>query len=122
MWPETAPFSGPPVLRGILWVERGRWIDRDAIASYLEMRDHEAPWTLSQPEPDLLKSVVPESREAVARILVRPEGLKVCRKTAGPARKPEYEAISENQTLAIGSVRLRWVPFEVPKALGVGGT
>ncbi len=113
MWPEAAPFSGPPVLRGVLLVERGT-LDG---ALFLEVRDRDEPLSFTQPEPGRLTPVEADSKVATVRILLRPEGVSTCVK---PGKgKLAYEPLKPEQSVSFGGVHLKHIPFEVPKTFGV---
>lgn len=119
MWPDAPPFAGPPILRGILWVERGRLKEGEParVLPYLEVRDLDLPLTLDQPAPDELRLAPVESKSGVARILMRPQGVSVCRKAGARGGKLAWESLAAGETLTLGGVKLCLVPFEVPRRL-----
>jgi hypothetical protein len=116
MWPDVAPFVGPPLLRGVLWVERGRLKEGESgrALPYLEVRDLETPLTFDQAAPDELRLAPAEAKSGVARILMRPDGVSVCEKAGGRSGKPAYVPVVAGEILTLGGVRIRFVPFEVP--------
>jgi hypothetical protein len=123
MWPEVAAFVGPPVLRGVLWIEGGQILDpaRGEPIPLIELRDGEQPLSLSpHAEPDVVVLGGDESR-AAAKVLVRPDGVSLCERpdaraaSAGPrAERPAYRTFPQDTPLAIGRARLRFIPLAAP--------
>lgn len=123
-WPEVPGYAGPPVLRGVLWVERGAVVARDAEGEtelpYVEVRDREAPVALSTDARGRARLTDEQDAAAVVRILMRPEGLMVCKKAApgvlraeaGPLR---FEALAAEHSLDVGNARLRYLAWPVPQ-------
>jgi hypothetical protein len=110
-WPAAPEFSGAAILRGVLLVEMGELADGPAVAAmpYLEIRDAAAPLTFAQAGPDRMERLADDSGGDV-RILMRPDGLQICRKGG----KMVYESVSESVPVAIGGVRMKVIRFEVP--------
>jgi len=115
-WPEPAPFSGPALLRGVLVVEKGHLVEPrggDAVP-YLEVRDAEFPITLALTAPDTVERFEGDATGGDVRILMRPEGIQVCRK--GGKGGMVYEALDKDD-VKIEGVRFRLIRFDVPARL-----
>jgi hypothetical protein len=119
-WPEAPAFSGPALLRGVLLVERGHLVDGRGGSNlpYLELRDSALPLTFAQNGPDRVERVASDGSAGDVRLLVRPEGIQICRKGGGPKGKMAYEVVSPAEKVAVGGVLLRPIYFEVPKRAG----
>lgn len=119
LWPAVDAFAGPPLLRGLLWVERGRLIKGEtatAELAFLEVRDQESPLVLS-PQPSGAVRLTDESdADANCRILMRPDGLKVCvmGKPDGKSGLPAYTALPPGETLDLGGTSLRYQNVRAP--------
>jgi hypothetical protein len=117
-WPAAASFSGPALLRGVLLVETGLVVDSasGALLHHLEIRDADLPLTLAAAAPDRVERVASEGTAGDIRLLMRPEGLQVCRKGGGRKGKMAWEPLGPAETISLGAVRLRPIPFDVPPA------
>jgi hypothetical protein len=127
MWPSTTPFGGPPILRGLLWVDAGELRspgDVNAIP-FLELRDGEAPIALVANSPLMASLGGADQKDAALRILVRPDAVSVCMRpgaaragaagaTRGVPPGARYEALGENAQIEVERVRLRFVPIHAP--------
>lgn len=124
LWPETASFSGPAILRGLLWVEGGRLVadaepGNDVSDSndvpYLEIRDADLPLAIAASPSGVARIVPLDAPAATCRILMRPEGLSVCdrqvRRRSGP---PAYGPLRAGDALTLGTVRLRFQALSPP--------
>lgn len=115
-WPEAPSFSGPAILRGVLAVMRGHLLDvRGGEVPFIEIRDAEVPLTVSDIAPDRLQIIDSNSMAGDARFLMRPDGVKICRKGGGVSGKMTYEPVVAPFT--VGGVRFQPVLFDVPAAV-----
>lgn len=118
-WPDISPFAGPPLLRGLLWIETGRLTatsDPGNELAYLEMRDQESPLALSLRSSGAASLVEDDNRDVVCRILMRPEGVQVCNKYhqkehSGPL---EFKPLQPGEILELGRTSFRLMPVRPP--------
>ncbi|MFN0151286.1 MAG: hypothetical protein ACKVU1_11345 [bacterium] len=119
LWPQVAPFSGPPILRGILWVESGELHVAGDFArhEYFELRDMELPYSLTSRSPLVADVASADLQDAAIKLLVRPGEISLCGKPAagrsGPAA-PRYEPLRDGATVELERVRMRLVPIAAP--------
>jgi hypothetical protein len=119
-WPETPVFEGPPILRGLLWVERGRLLAIPAAGgdddrSYIELRDDEAPLNIGEDTRGRARLFQSEDPAVTVRIVVRPSGVLVCQKGgASPAVPLAYVPLAAGGALDLGNTRLRLLTWPVP--------
>lgn len=115
-WPAAPEFTGAAILRGVLLVERGELADGPTTTArpYLEIRDAGAPLTFAQAGPDRLERLPDDVGGGDVRLLMRPDGLQICKKGG----KMVYEPVSESLPVAIGGVRMKVIRFDVPGWLG----
>jgi len=120
-WPEVPPFQGPPVLRGLLWVERGDLVGSANEGSgerlyFCELRDREASIALGIDARGRARLLADDDPETVARLVVRPSGFSLCRR-GGRATRPgplAYEPLHPGSSFDLENVRLRLVTWEIP--------
>ena len=113
LWPDVTAYAGPPVLRGILWLESGRLTNDaapDARLTFLEVRDREHPLALKIQPSGAAHLVDDDDPDVLCRILARPEGLQVCRRfrpgaAPGP---PTYEPLQSGDTFDVGHATFRY--------------
>lgn len=119
LWPAVDAFAGPPLLRGLLWVERGRLIGNENVSeeiAFIEVRDQESPLVLS-PQPSGAVRLTDESdTDANCRILMRPEGLKICLmgQPDGRSRLPAYIDVAPGEKIDLGGTSLRYQIVRTP--------
>jgi hypothetical protein len=118
MWPNAGPFSGPSILRGVLWADAGRLRqeDRDEVLSIVELRDSARPHAFRIEGSDCLRKVENDPGSAAVQVLVRPEGVFAC---VGPEyRKPrasvEFDPFPVSGALRVGPILIRIAVFDVP--------
>lgn len=119
MWPDPGSFSGPPILRGVLWVDGGR-LRREhdpAAQPVLELRDGAAPLALRVEGTDSLVQLAGEPGRASVQFLVRPDGVRAClgAEFRRPGAVAQFQPIAEETGLRVGPVLVRVVLFEVPE-------
>jgi len=119
LWPEVESFAGPPVLRGLLWVEKGRLIaasDPGVELAYVEIRDLELPLALTQRPSGALHIVGEDDPGVDCRILMRPDGVQICRRNrlGHPSRSPVYEPLPPGQKIVLGGTSFRHVEVQPP--------
>jgi hypothetical protein len=119
LWPAVDAFAGPPLLRGLLWVERGRLMgDETATAplAFVEVRDQESPLVLSPLSSGAMRLSDESDGDANCRILMRPDGLKVCKmgQSGDRAGLPTYTALSPGEKLDWGGMTLRYQEIRTP--------
>ncbi|MFC1572791.1 hypothetical protein ACFL6M_04250, partial [Candidatus Eisenbacteria bacterium] len=119
MWPEVGHFAGPPVLRGFLWVERGRLAnasDPRTEMAYVEVRDQETPLALASQPAGALHLTGEDDPDVDCRILMRPESVQVCNRTRTGRRSgpPVYEPLPPGQSLDLGGTSFRYLGVQPP--------
>lgn len=119
LWPSPPPFAGPPILRGVLWVEAGALhVAGDRVGhEFLELRDMELPLSFRARSPLVADVASADQQDAAIKLLVRPEGVSVCGRPsggrAGPAA-PRYEPLRDGGRVEVEGVRLRFVAIAAP--------
>jgi hypothetical protein len=120
LWPEVTAFAGPPVLRGVLWLEQGRLtseVEPGADLAYLEVRDREQPLALKiQPSGTASIVVDDDDPNILCRVLMRPEGVQVCSRVrpGAPPGPPVYEPLPPGESFRAGHASFRYVAIEPP--------
>ena len=119
LWPEVESFAGPPVLRGFLWVEKGRLIsasDPGKELAYVEIRDGESPLALTLQPTGAVYLAGEEDPEVDCRILMRPEGVQVCSRgrPGGRAGPMEYQMLPPGEKVDLGSTSFRHMQVQPP--------
>jgi len=119
LWPAIPPFSGAPILRGILWVESGELHvagDRGRI-EFFELRDAELPYSFTARSPLVADVASADQQDAVIKLLVRPGEVSVCGRPAagrGGTAAPRYEALRDGARVEADRVRMRFLPIAAP--------
>ena len=82
-WPEVAAWHGPALLRGVLLLT-GAVIDLPAgqARGWFELRDQGDLLAFAESAPGRLRLVDGASTEGNLRLLIRPDGIKYCRRMA----------------------------------------
>lgn len=118
MWPDSGPFSGPSILRGVLWADAGRLRqeDRDDVLPIIELRDAAKPYAFRVEGSDCLRRVHRDPGGAAIQVLVRPEGTFAC---LGPEYRQararlEFAPVPPTGAIRVGPVLVRMALFEVP--------
>lgn len=116
-WPEAPAWSGPARLRGVLVFE-GAFLDVPGAGprTWIELRDGAVALGLAESAPGQLRLVDPASAEGTARLLMRPDGLLVCRRTASTG-KLNWQPLPPGEVLSLGGPRVRFLAFQVPPGL-----
>ena len=119
LWPEVDSFSGPPMLRGFLWVESGRLATVAEPAqelAYLEIRDRESPLALTLLPSGVVHLTEDDDYDARCRILMRPDGVRVCDKNQPAIHSglPAYEPLLAGKTLRLGRTSFRHIQVRPP--------
>ena len=119
LWPEVGAFAGPPLLRGLLWVERGRLTagaEPFEELAFLEVRDQENPLALAPQTSGAVRVSDESDSEVSCRILMRPDGLKICRinQSGRRAGAPVYEPLTAGETFDLGGTSLRYQEMRPP--------
>ncbi len=119
LWPEVEPFAGPPVLRGFLWVVKGRLAlasDPGRELEYLEIRDQHNPLLLASQPSGAVYMIGEDDREANCRILMRPEGVQVCdrNRPEGHSGLPSYTPLPPGQRFDLGGTSFRHLGLQPP--------
>lgn len=118
LWPEVDAFAGPPVLRGLLWVEQGRLApasDPHKKLAFLEIRDQEAPLGLTVRPSGTVCVVGEDDPDSSCRILMRPSGVKVCcRRPGQPSAPPAYQPLPCGERFDLGGATLRHLGLQPP--------
>jgi hypothetical protein len=119
LWPEVSSFAGPPLLRGLLWVETGRLApaaDPGRELAYLEVRDQENPIGLILRPTGAVHVTTNDDEGVSCRILMRPEGVQVCDKSRPRegSGAPSYVVLRPGEKLALGGTTLRHQEVQPP--------
>ena len=127
LWPATTPFAGPPILRGLLWIDAGelRGLADAGPLPFLELRDGETPVAIVASSPLTASLGSADHKDTIVRILVRPDGVSACTRPGAPRggsaaskggrpASPRYEPLAENAPVEVERVRLRFVPIQAP--------
>jgi hypothetical protein len=123
-WPGISGFEGPPVLRGVLWLDQGEFrIKREGrTISLVELRDQKLPVSLIVGSGNSIDVDLEDPPDASLKILVRPDGIKCCLsaqlKVAQHGATPEYLGMAGSDRLWVGDVSVRITLFEVPAWAG----
>ena len=119
-WPALPSFGGPSILRGLLLIESGLLLEAGTqrpLAS-LELRDAEAALAFEEGGRGHVFLAPPESREAVARLAVRPDGVRLCLKlqaaTVRRTAKLSWEMLATDGLFQVGGTLFRYVAVDVP--------
>lgn len=114
-WPEAPNWNGPPMLRGVLLLS-GAMLDfpNNVTRSWIELRDTSEMLGLTEAAPGRLRLVDGASAEGNLRVLVRPDGIRYCRRMAATGRLA-WQDFPAGEAVAIGSLSLRWLEFQTPK-------
>ncbi len=129
LWPEISAFAGPPLLRGLLWVDAGSVTspsDPGEDMAYLEIRDQESALALTlQPSGDV-HLTGDDDGDVVCRILMRPEGVQVCNKIRPAAHTGPlaFEPLLPGEKFHLGGVLFRLQVVQPPawvQKVGGGG-
>ncbi|TPW10039.1 MAG: hypothetical protein FD129_2015 [bacterium] len=115
-WPEVPAWSGPPMLRGVLLLS-GALLDlpNNVTRSWIELRDTGDMLGLAEAAPGRVRLVEGSSNEGNLRLLVRPDGVRSCRRLAATG-KLAWQDLPAGEELGIGSLSLRWLAFQRPGA------
>ena len=119
MWPESDPFAGPPILRGILWVDHGKLRTPDGAdrMPYVELRDSEQPLSLVIEGAGSAKLTTSDEAKAGVKVEVRPRGVRYC---LGPDYLIEagkglvYQDLAGEERFRVGPVTFRVMFFSIP--------
>lgn len=122
-WPALPAFSGPSILRGLLLVESGLLMSTaNQPLAFLELRDAEASLAFEEGGRGHVFLCAPESREAVARLAVRPDGVRLCLKqqaaTVRRTAKLAWEMLATDGLFQVGNTLFRFVAVDVPPWVG----
>lgn len=119
-WPPLPAFVGAPVLRGILVVDGGLLLDKvsQVPISFIELRDAETALAFEEGGRGHVFLAPPDAREAVARLAVRPDGVRLClRQQAATVRRTarlSWEMLAADGLFQVGGALFRYIAFEVP--------
>lgn len=119
-WPALPSFTGPMILRGLLLVESGLLLNpaNPTPLAFLELRDGETPLAFEEGGKGHVLLAAPESREAVARLAVRPDGVRLCLKeqaaTVRRTAKLAWEVLATDGLFQVGGALFRYVAVDVP--------
>lgn len=115
-WPEAPAWSGPPMLRGVLLL-KGALLDlpNNVTRSWLELRDAGDMVGLAEAAPGRLRLVDGAGAEGNLRLLVRPDGIRCCRRMAATGRLA-WQDLPADEVLAVGTLSLRWLAFQSPNS------
>ena len=119
LWPEVSSFAGPPLLRGLLWVETGRLVtasDPGKDLAYIEIRDQESPLVLSLQPSGAAYLAEDDDGDVICRILMRPQGVQVCNKYR-PVAHPgplAFEPLPAGEKFDLGRTSFRLLEVRPP--------
>ena len=118
MWPDSGPFSGPAILRGVLWADAGRIKDEGAETTLpvVELRDFAKPYAFRVEGSDCLRRIHEDPGNAAVQVLVRPEGVFACLGLDYRAQgtRLEFAPLGVSGSLRVGPILIRTVLFDVP--------
>jgi len=121
-WPEVDAFQGPKVLRGVALALEGRMLHHGREVGLLELRDAETPIGFGEGRsPREVTVTAGKDDSLVARLLIRPDGVKVCVRGepgGGEERTLRYVPVPSGSVLSIASARLGVYLFDVPAGTG----
>lgn len=119
LWPDSSPFEGPPILRGVLWVDHGRLRSADGSQQmpFVELRDSEQPMSFLVTGAGLAQLSVDSDAEIALKVEVRPGGTRYC---LGPDHLAQtgqglaYQNLGGEERFRVGPVTFRVLFFPVP--------
>lgn len=119
LWPEVTDFAGPPLLRGILWLESGRLTthaEPGVDLAFLEVRDQEQPLALKSLPTGAAQLVADDDPDVLCRILMRPDGVQVCHRHGGGATPgpPTYRTLRAGESFDAGQASFRYQELPPP--------
>ena len=120
-WPELPAFEGRPILRGVAWFEGGTLFGSDGAQTLpvLELRDGAEPINLRIDRPERVILLENDHGSASAKILVRPDGIRVCvapgLRPPGESDDPVYQTVVPAQRIWLDRIVIRVLLFSVPR-------
>jgi len=118
LWPEITDFSGPPLLRGIMWLEGAECRSGDGAERlpFIELRDGRDPVSLTVSDSESVLVSFEDRPDASLKILTRPDGPRFCASShfRPSANEPAYQSLEPDREPRLGNVSIRLALFDVP--------